>query len=351
MHKILVCIVWLLPINILAQNLVPNPGFELFYDCPSGLRQLNKTKFWYPGNTGTPEYFRSDCKYLNGKPNSGRGYVGLILFCGYPDAIEYIGVQLTDTLLRGEKYCASFHIRAAESYVYIDQIGMLLSKEKEYVDMFAPIIKRPQVNSGYSLPIIPELGWHQVKSEFVASGGEGYLTIGNFVEPDRHIQEINEFFAYPGLGWNSYYLIDDVALTPIKSNETCEDVQKPEPVFTNRPSRDSVLLSNTFYFDSDEFKLAKSEFDRLIQWKIQLRKYQIIQSNVQAGTDSDADSSYNYLLSCKRSAYILSTLGSALGKSIAVENNGETKPVAENETEVGKQKNRYVEIKVVGFDR
>ena len=352
MYKITLCIIWLAPINILAQNLVPNPGFELFYDCPTGLRQLNKTKKWYAGNTGTPEYFRTDCKYTNGDSFSGRGYVGLILFGGYPDVIEYIGVELRDTLIKNHIYCGTFHIRAADSYQYIDQIGMFLSENKEYVEMFAAMYKSPQILSNYSEPIVPELGWIKVSKEFVAQGNERFLTIGNFLEPDRHVKSINEFSTGGSLGWNSYYLLDDISVVEIKTDQTCKDVNRQENYSANKPSLDTITMANTFYFDSDKFELDKSEFERLVKWKIELRDLDVFQSTVIGGTDSNASNDYNYLLSVRRSDYILSILGNVLGdKNIEVENNGELKPLADNSIEKGKQLNRCVQLSIQGFER
>jgi len=340
------------PLDILAQNLVPNPGFELFYDCPTGLRQLNKTKRWYAGNTGTPEYFRTDCKFTNGDPNSGRGFAGLILFGGYTDAIEYIGVELNDTLKEGVQYCGTFHIRAADSYMYIDQIGMLISEKKEYVDMWTPIFKSAQILSKYSEPIVPELGWLKVNAEFVATGNERFITIGNFAEPDRHVKSINEFSSKGGLGWNSYYLIDDVSIIEIEPEQTCENVQRQKNYIAEQPSLDTIERINTFYFDNDKYELNINEFERLVKWKIELRRLVVFESVVIASTDSNADSAYNYSLSVKRSDYILTILGNVLSSNnLQIENNGELKPIEDNSTDRGKQLNRSVQIIIKGFER
>lgn len=351
MLKRILIICWLFPANLLAQNLVPNPGFELFYDCPTGLRQLSKTQKWYSGNTGTLEYFRKDCNFSDTEPHSGKGYIGAILFGGYTDAIEYAGVELTDSLKANHQYCASFHIKAGESFTYIDQIGMLLTPNKIQLDYWAPIEESPQVKSKYAEPIVPELGWIKLSDEIIADGGEKFLLIGNFIEPDKHVKEINEFFDYPGLGWNSYYFIDDVSVIELKDNETCEDLVVAPAVVSDLPSKDTIKLSNTFYFDSDRYELSQNEFDRLIKWKIELRGFEVIFSELEGNTDSSHSDAYNLLLSENRSEYILSILGSALNDSPLVNNNGESKPVSENETEKGKRLNRNVQVKVIGFDK
>ena len=341
-----------MPLDILAQNLVPNPGFELFYDCPTGLRQLNKTKKWYAGNTGTPEYFRTDCKFTNGEPNSGRGFTGLILFGGYTDAIEYIGVELNDTLKEGVQYCGAFHIRAADSYMYIDQIGMFISEKKEYVDMWAPIFKSAQILSQYSEPIVPELGWLKVSAEFIATGNERFVTIGNFAEPDRHVKSINEFSSNGGLGWNSYYLVDDVSIIEIEPEQTCENVLRQKNYIAEQPSMDTIERINTFYFDNDKYELSKNEFERLVKWKIELRGLTVFDSEIIASADSNSSIEYNYTLSVKRSDYILTILGNVLSSNnLLIENNGELKPIADNSTDKGKQLNRSVQIIIRGFER
>ncbi len=314
--------------------------------------QLSKTKSWYAGNTGTPEYFRTDCKFINGLPNSGRAYVGLILYGGYTDAIEYIGAALNDTLTAGSRYCVSFYVRAADSYTYIDQIGLRLTKEKDNLNMWAPIYKKPHIYSNYSEPITPELGWHKVSGEYNAEGGEQHLMIGNFFEPDKHVKSINEFFDYPGLGWNSYYLIDDVSVVELNANESCENIiNQPVPI-SERPSVDTFKLENTFYFDSDAYDLTAIEFQRLVKWKIELRQYRVLGAIIEANTDSDANEGYNLRLSEKRSRYILSILSSLLSaKDSVVKNNGELTPIGDNSNEEGKALNRNVTVKIIAIDK
>lgn len=351
-NRVVYCLLfWLVPNYILAQNLVPNPGFELFFDCPNGLQQLKKTKNWYAGNTGTPEYYRTDCKFVEGKAHYGKGYTGLILFGGYSDIVEYIGVELLDTLKEHTPYCVSFYTRARSSVMYIDQIGVLFSREKTYLDMWAPIYQPAQVTSKYNEPIVPELGWHEVTGNFIAEGGERFLTIGNFVQPERHTKYVDEWYGDYEPGWNSYYLIDDVSVVELPVGKTCQMLRQ-QKVVKSIEQRDTIVLEKTLYFDFDEAELAASELKQLQQFITTCSTYQLLQYEVIGHTDNQGTNTYNYLLSEQRTDYILTkfvqaNIGGA-GKKVF---HGEDRPADSNRTVSGRAKNRRVQIKIKAIDR
>src|ERR1035437_4830693 len=86
MKKILLSLIILIPFSLFSQNLIPNPGFETYSDCPASLGQYQLAKFWSCPNAGTPDYF-NDCTptlefgtEFNKKggqiPHSGHAYMG-----------------------------------------------------------------------------------------------------------------------------------------------------------------------------------------------------------------------------------------------------------------------------------
>lgn len=335
-----------------AQNLVPNPGFELFSKCPTGIAQFRLAKYWFSGNTGTPEYLRLKCEYNVGKPHSGKGYAGAIFFGQYPKAIEYLMIQLYDTLEKDSAYCLGFWVRAEESFVYIDQLGLHLSKENLRLGMWAPINLKPTLNSEYGVPITPQLDWLWIGGEYIAEGGEGYLSIGNFVKPDRHIQYVDEFYGSFERGWNSYYYIDDVEVR-LKSNEIgCRPKSTVELIAEAEQLKPRVKNFNIF-FDSDQFIPNQKEHDYLMVVLDTLEGYTIDFIELIGHTDSIGSLEYNLDLSKKRIMQIRELTVAKLSTRPSFKLNyfGELKPTTLNNSDKGRSKNRRVEVKVIYHDR
>ncbi|MDB9964569.1 hypothetical protein OAD50_05815 [Vicingaceae bacterium] len=81
-----------------AQNLNPNPGFEEVHVCPTGLRQLELAKHWFGANAGTPELFHNCGLKASISPKSGDGMAGVIFLSEIGSSLEYLQVELIDTL-------------------------------------------------------------------------------------------------------------------------------------------------------------------------------------------------------------------------------------------------------------
>lgn len=107
-----------------GQNLVPNPSFEDTTSCPDNLSQIDRAFGWQSYRI-TPDYFNA-CSLPGGYsgvplnqfdyqyPRSGNAYAGL--FCLYLptlNAREYIGIELSQPLIIGREYFASFFVNRA----------------------------------------------------------------------------------------------------------------------------------------------------------------------------------------------------------------------------------------------
>ena len=129
--------------NLFAQNFVSNPSFEDTIECPSNLDQLDRALGWSSFGQ-SPDYFNSCAVYgsfsgvpLNQfdfqNPRTGTAYAGFfnrtITSINYR---EYVGAQLTQPLLIGSIYYASFYVvRVSNSIQHknigSNKIGMLFS--------------------------------------------------------------------------------------------------------------------------------------------------------------------------------------------------------------------------------
>ena len=110
-----------------------------------------------------------------------------------------------------------------------------------------------------------------------------------------------------------------------------------------------VFRLNNVFFDFDKYNLRPESFvelDRVVKF---LNDYPNVEIEMSAHTDSKGSDEYNFTLSDNRARsvreYILSK-GIAASRIIS-QGYGETKPVATNDTDDGRQLNRRVEFKIL----
>lgn len=110
----------------------------------------------------------------------------------------------------------------------------------------------------------------------------------------------------------------------------------------------SIKLNN-IYFDFDKYEVKQEsylEMDRVVEF---LNQNPAIKVEISAHTDASGSDEYNMSLSQKRAQSVVDYL---INKGINSERliakgYGETKPVADNETEEGRAKNRRVEMRIM----
>jgi gliding motility-associated-like protein len=206
-----------------AQNLVPNPSFESNSGCPTSISQLYLANFWSSPTAATPDYIHT-CgtgtwvtvpNPFGGyqQPRTGNAYAHII---SYPDIgaanyREYLQVQLTSPLITGQTYEVSFYASLNNSSRYaINNLGAYLSSTP------------PSSSNTLVLPITPQIvetniisdttNWVQISGLYTATGGEQYLTIGNFFDDASTNTIVNT--GTTSLVSDVGYLIDDVSVLP-----------------------------------------------------------------------------------------------------------------------------------------
>ncbi len=227
----------------LAQNYVPNWSFESIDSCPPG-HNYGPTGWvlqdWTvpPGSITTPDLF-STC--YNGtiptppfqdvsvplnfmgfaNPKTGNNYMGALL--RYGTFREYIQVQLVSPLVSGQKYLCGFNVQRADSSEFqVDKVGMHISDIAEWQNTNQAMSNlTPQIENTTGI-MYDSLNWLNVEDIFIASGGEQYITIGNFYTNANTLVDSIEIDAVGGTGWNiccrGYYLFDDVYIFPYEEN-------------------------------------------------------------------------------------------------------------------------------------
>ncbi|HEY3386577.1 MAG TPA: hypothetical protein VGK46_08715, partial [Saprospiraceae bacterium] len=204
----------------LAQNLAPNPDFEVYSTCPDGINLPPNFNFnctpWRSGSDGTPDYFNT-CSNPSpvGIPNnvfgwqqalSGEGYAGFYLInVPWDNYREYVQADLLNTLTGGKWYQVSFNVSLASRIdCGIEQIGAYFSPTNPSYNSNNPLQVNPQVESTgvfYS----DTLDWMLVEGCFRAIGNEAIITIGNF-----HGDGDTSFDPACTFPTQAYYYLEDV---------------------------------------------------------------------------------------------------------------------------------------------
>ncbi len=195
-------------------NLIPNPGFEEYHECPTFLSDFNGVvKFWFTPSAGTPNYYNVCGKNPEvGVPNnyfgvkasiSGAAYVGIMTSNAFR---EYISVPLTAPLRAGQAYRLSLYTSVIQNNGCTSTgLDILFSTTLPNVDLQGTnIMATPSLTA-----IIDYANDRWVRTElcYVAKGNEKYLTIGDLQYPAAHHTCKD--------GNNSYYFIDEVTLQPL----------------------------------------------------------------------------------------------------------------------------------------
>jgi OmpA-OmpF porin, OOP family len=226
---------------VLAQeNLVPNPSFENIIGKPKKIGEVDKAAPWISPTTGTAEIFWSGSKsedIATPKNNlgfqhakSGDNYAGAIFYDKKnPNLREYIQVELKSPLEEGKIYCVEFFVNISDLSKYsIDLVGAHLSDKKISSTTMEPLNVVPQVLNKQGRVLSNQVDWEIVCGEYKATGGEKYLTIGNFAN-DKQVQ-IGRMKKSKDIAGSQneygYYFIDDVSVIEQNSSYKCDCFKK-----------------------------------------------------------------------------------------------------------------------------
>lgn len=292
------------------EELVANGNFEAYEACPTYFGGIDSSIIVYPTvegwsipSFGSSDYFNECASGVIDVPLnifgyqealSGAGYCGLYLKTDITNYREYIQVQLTEPLIAGTCYLVSMYVGQAaqgSSGAYVnyttDQLGMYISNDRP--TLFEPF--------EYLLDVVPQVtltpetypdtaGWTLVSSSYIATGGEEWLTIGNFTDDDGTVlYPIVEGESYPDSKY-AYVYIDDVSvktsdiIDPFSDTTICEGdtllAEIPDGLFDytwSTGSMDSsIMITNSglysytasgscgFYSDTLEVEFISSSF-------------------------------------------------------------------------------------------
>lgn len=184
-----------------AQNLVPNPSFEEYQDCPMSTAELHsQLTNWYSFG-GSPDFFHS-CNNTGlgtaGVPNngwgsqeaiSGDGYAGLGIYAHFSeDNREYMACPLNEPLIIGEDYYVSFYISLYDGGVFTDwhcatnRFGLKFFLDPNFLPEPPENTYQPQNTADieYNVMLTDTSNWTLVEGWFTADQAYNWLAMGNF---------------------------------------------------------------------------------------------------------------------------------------------------------------------------
>ncbi len=359
------------------KNLVKNPDFELVTGKLKKAKQIGMAADW-SSPTGVPaDLYSKTVKelpasapqntYGHEMPLSGNNYAGLVFF-GYGDKTPrtYITTELTSSLKAGTRYCVKFNVSLADNSKYaVNNIGAHLSKKPFSFDDKRSLMAETHVRQVHNRVYSATYGWEPVCGVFTASGGEKYITIGNFA-PTRETR--SEKITRPK-GNNTpqlpiaYYYVDDVAVFQLDSLPECEcernKLEKAEVIYSEQYasnkefSLEESITHQTAYFEhlsADINSNAMDNINRLID---------LLNENPEAVIEVHAhsDKSETALvarneeakeMARKRGESVIRQLekGGIASDRLMLIVHDDAKPISRSETEVEKAQNRRVDFKL-----
>lgn len=376
------------PIVSSSQNLIPNPGFEdLFINEEfQWIQPINQYYHWERDEAGLG--FAHEGEFFNG-----------ICMYNWHDC-EYLHIKLLQPLEADSTYHLSMWYRLAnfkaKGHQYLSKIGWYFGDQPKDTRHLQIFNESPQAS--FQIPdSVKKTDWNQASTTYTATGNESFVTIGYFPSLFWNEEEQNEYtsdedstliaLANKSKGKQkrskkkNKYKEKDLAEFRKLINEKYkieQAVMKPVSVegnFTLRFYFDDFCIAkidslgtfdcapqyqageivegqkfrlNRIYFESGQATLLDSSFYELDRLVFFLGLKPEINIKIIGHTDDEGDDRDNLILSRDRASAVREYL---ISKDIdpsrlTSDGMGESQPIAENDTEEGKQINRRVEFEI-----
>lgn len=365
----------------LSTNLVFNPSFEDYRECPRKIDALGKLTIvdaWYQPTAGSADYYNicgsRDCGVPRNKlgiqdAHFGNGFCGI--YCSKTDYREYLQTELKEPLKAGEMYRVSFYVSLSEySSGAVATIGALFTTDRigdtlrsvlmdKSIKQLAPGVSQtvatyfePQVVNDYDRVLDDTKAWMQISGVFTAKGGERFMTIGNFYPASQsNVVDLDSLtYLLPG----AYYYIDDVSVTclgcKVETNPESDSslVAEVPMTYADTLKVGSTFVLHNIFFDYDKATLLQQSYNELHTLLGILQSHPTMKIEICGHTDGHGSIDYNQRLSENRARAVVDYLVShgIDVRRLSFKGYGKSRPIDTNTTEEGRAKNRRVEFVV-----
>lgn len=349
-------------ISATAQNLIKNHEFN-GAEKVTYRAQIHKADGWSDANGGSVDLFNKNaCKHNSagipknfmGEQASDANYAGFTAYyddqtlslyqsyyqgeltyvSGYGSYSEYLQGELSEGLVAGQTYVFSVDVSLADkSGRAVKGLGVYFSKDKVENSNNKALSLKPQIV--FDEYVEDKQNWVKLTGTFVAEGGERYFVLGAFegtfdaksiVEPKKENDNKRAYYYVNGTS---------VVKFPLSKDEIETLKRATEMVFFNTGS--DVIKQE-----------SHAELDKVADI---LKKYPQVEALVEGHTDNTGGNELNMKLSKDRAKAVKDYL---VSKGVAAdrlksEGYGPTRPIADNNTDAGRAKNRRVVIKTSIF--
>ncbi|PCJ25132.1 MAG: hypothetical protein COA97_08265, partial [Flavobacteriales bacterium] len=204
-----------------TQNLVMNPSFEEYWQCPTQVANVEDCKHVFNpmcadtknvSCISTPDYFNA-CATIGSNANvpttfvgyqiakDNDGYIGLTNKTFYR---EYVQIKLENRMISGNSYLFSFYANLSNNVrITTNQLGIKFVTDSIIYNQFLWQFMEPDwVSNTY---ITDTANWTLLQGKYVAKGDEQWMIIGNFY-PDTIFPtiEVNLSSSF----YECYFLLD-----------------------------------------------------------------------------------------------------------------------------------------------
>jgi len=227
--------------SLSGQNLVLNSGFESFVTCPSFGQFSNLyISNWNKPTIASSDYYHYNCAGIHPTvqaPRTGEAYAGIIAYNFGTEYREYVTGTLSSPLIAGQTYNVEFYVSLNDGYIQaITELGAYLSASAP--GPFSNVLHInviPQIENTAG-SITDTSVWKKISGQFVAAGGEQYITIGNFHN------DTTTTITQPGStgSYGAYYFVDDVSVELDSTTSLSSLMNDDEPEMFL--SQDNVLV-------------------------------------------------------------------------------------------------------------
>lgn len=342
-------------------NIVPNPSFEKFAAQPLGWTYKGATfgevvKYWFSATTSSPDIYGPGVRvpvdwaekgFGKGKPRTGKCMAGLTLYgCtnGKPHCREFVEVQLAEPLVVGQTYYVEFWVSPLTRSLFINQVGAYFSVGEIKRTTDELLVREAPVRAEKVVRAKPGQ-WAKVSGHFVAKYEAEYILIGNFTEDNLTVSEVpagmDDVYNY------AYYYIDDVL---VKKTPPYKPVPvNPDDLSLVKLEKGKTIQLKNIYFEFDKDELMPRSYVELNKLLKLMRDNPKLSIEIVGHTDKYGNDAYNLDLSKRRAQSVVNflTQNKISAERLKARGEGESKPVASNDTDEGRAQNRRVEFIVL----
>jgi hypothetical protein len=236
---------------------------DFFYVTMTGnwgcIDDIQQNNYWGGGNYGP-----AGNNWGQQLPKTGLGYIGF----GVPSRSEMVRGKLTDSLIGGKRYAASYYASLGEAYYAQGALGMDLIGfwfTKDSLILTDPFVSCGQYFNDMTYDAGNQSGnfltdtasWMLVQDTFIAQGGERYFVFGD-VKPDS-----TQYFG-SNTPTPCYYYFDDFDIHCIDCEDTASPPPPRPPAFQLFPNPNDGVFSISGPFAIDDRIVVYDAVGRLI---------------------------------------------------------------------------------------